>query len=113
MNRSSARPQRAVLLSVVGLGLGLFAACGGGTPVTAAEPVSGREVFEQQCAVCHGQQGEGGVGLRLAGGSVVAKFPRIEDQLTFVRSGKGTMPAFGGSLTAEQLRAVVEYTRTL
>jgi mono/diheme cytochrome c family protein len=75
--------------------------------------VSGRDVYEQQCAVCHGPQGEGGAGLRLAGGSVVARFPRIEDQQTFVRSGKGAMPAFGGSLTAEQLRAVVEYTRTL
>jgi mono/diheme cytochrome c family protein len=113
MNRTSERPQRAVFLGVVALGLGMFAACGRGTPVTAAEPVSGRDVYEQQCAVCHGVQGEGGVGLRLAGGSVVAKFPRIEDQQTLVRSGKGAMPAFGGSLTAAQLRAVVEYTRSL
>jgi cytochrome c len=28
----------------------------------------GREVFEQQCAACHGAKGEGGVGDRLAGG---------------------------------------------
>ena len=44
---------------------------------------------------------------------MVARFPRIGDQLTFVRSGSGTMPAFGGVLTADQLRAVVEYTRSL
>jgi mono/diheme cytochrome c family protein len=28
----------------------------------------GREVFEQQCAACHGAKGEGGVGDRLVGG---------------------------------------------
>jgi cytochrome c len=28
----------------------------------------GREVFDQQCAACHGAKGEGGVGDRLAGG---------------------------------------------
>ncbi len=28
----------------------------------------GREVFEQQCASCHGDKGEGGVGDRLVGG---------------------------------------------
>jgi mono/diheme cytochrome c family protein len=28
----------------------------------------GREVFDQQCASCHGAKGEGGVGDRLAGG---------------------------------------------
>jgi cytochrome c len=28
----------------------------------------GREVFAQQCAVCHGDNGEGGVGDRLVGG---------------------------------------------
>jgi mono/diheme cytochrome c family protein len=28
----------------------------------------GREVFEQQCASCHGDKGEGGIGDRLVGG---------------------------------------------
>ena len=28
----------------------------------------GREVFDQQCAACHGEKGEGGVGDRLVGG---------------------------------------------
>jgi S-disulfanyl-L-cysteine oxidoreductase SoxD len=28
----------------------------------------GREVFDQQCAACHGDKGEGGVGDRLVGG---------------------------------------------
>src|SRR5260370_17258989 len=28
----------------------------------------GHEIFDQQCAACHGAQGEGGVGDRLVGG---------------------------------------------
>src|SRR5258705_9362733 len=28
----------------------------------------GREVFDQQCAACHGAKGEGGIGDRLVGG---------------------------------------------
>jgi cytochrome c len=36
-------------------------------PETAASPYR-REVFEQQCAACHGEKGEGGVGERLVGG---------------------------------------------
>jgi mono/diheme cytochrome c family protein len=28
----------------------------------------GREVFDQQCAACHGDKGEGGIGDKLAGG---------------------------------------------
>src|ERR1700693_6574551 len=28
----------------------------------------GREVFDQQCAACHGEKGEGGVGEQLVGG---------------------------------------------
>jgi mono/diheme cytochrome c family protein len=37
----------------------------------------GREVFEQQCAACHGAKGEGGVGDRLVGGqgTIASKKP--------------------------------------
>jgi cytochrome c len=36
----------------------------------------GREVFEQQCAACHGAQGEGGVGDRLVGGQGTLATPK-------------------------------------
>jgi cytochrome c len=35
----------------------------------------GREVFDQQCAACHGAQGEGGVGDRLVGGQSTLATP--------------------------------------
>jgi cytochrome c len=36
----------------------------------------GREVFDQQCAACHGARGEGGVGDRLVGGQGTLATPK-------------------------------------
>jgi S-disulfanyl-L-cysteine oxidoreductase SoxD len=36
----------------------------------------GREVFDQQCAACHGEKGEGGVGDQLVGGQGTLATPR-------------------------------------
>src|SRR5215831_1302295 len=41
---------------------------GSGLPPGTGTVSQGREVFAQQCAACHGEKGEGGVGDRLAGG---------------------------------------------
>jgi mono/diheme cytochrome c family protein len=90
-------------------------------------PVDGQAIFAQFCATCHGQNGSGGVGPAMVGGAETRQFPNIEDHVAFVRdgskpgvaygtSGRGTggMPPRGGvQLTEEQLRAVVEYERTL
>ena len=36
----------------------------------------GREVFDQQCAACHGAKGEGGIGDRLVGGQGTLAMPK-------------------------------------
>ena len=77
---------------------------------TGALPATGAEIFAAHCAGCHGASGGGGTGPRLAG-KVQDDFPDIEDQIAFVSKGKGGMPSFGGTLSAADLRAVVEYTR--
>jgi cytochrome c len=41
---------------------------GSGLPPGSGTVSHGREVFAQQCAACHGEKGEGGVGDRLVGG---------------------------------------------
>src|SRR5258708_9682150 len=41
---------------------------GSGLPPGSGTVSHGREVFEQQCAACHGEKGEGGVGDKLVGG---------------------------------------------
>ena len=41
---------------------------GRGLPPVSGSVTRGRDVFAQQCAACHGDKGEGGVGDRLVGG---------------------------------------------
>jgi cytochrome c551 len=64
-------------------------------------------------ASCHGADGGGGFGPQLSGGAAAKRFPDVADQIKFVTNGSGSMPSFGGRLSAKQLRQVVEYTRTL
>src|ERR1700746_3717702 len=41
---------------------------GSGLPPGSGGVSHGRDVFVQQCAACHGEKGEGGIGDRLVGG---------------------------------------------
>jgi mono/diheme cytochrome c family protein len=72
----------------------------------------GAQIFQSNCASCHGANGEGGIGPKLAGGAVVTDFPYEQNQIAFVTKGRGGMPAFGGTLSPQQLKQVVDYTRT-
>ncbi|MEA2717202.1 MAG: hypothetical protein QOI99_1519 [Actinomycetota bacterium] len=102
----------------------------------ASGPASGAEIFHTiaGCQNCHGAAGEGGVGPKLAGGEVSKTFPTEQDQIDFVTKGSapikgqpygdpareggqhiaksGGMPTFGGQLTAEEIKAVVEFERS-
>lgn len=91
-----------------------------------SEDASGQDIFNQMCATCHGAGGAGGSGPAMQGGSTVDQFPDVAEHEEFVKSGStpgqpygtsgqgtGGMPAWGGSLTDEQISAVVEYERSL
>jgi mono/diheme cytochrome c family protein len=73
---------------------------------------AGAAIFASRCAGCHSADGGGGFGPALRGGIVVTHFPNAADQVAVVTKGRGSMPSFEDSLTAEQIAAVVEYTRT-
>ena len=76
----------------------------------------GDEVYNEQCASCHGAQGEGGVGPALNDRDLL-KSTHDDVFFSLVRSGvPGTqMPAwsidFGGPLTDEDVRDVVAFIR--
>jgi len=72
----------------------------------------GWQVYKDHCATCHGPDGGGGAGPKLAG-TVVADFPNIGDQITVIENGKGAgaMPAWKGTLSTDEIEAVAEYTR--
>jgi mono/diheme cytochrome c family protein len=82
-------------------------------PVPAAGTANaGASIFATRCASCHGADGGGGYGPALGSGIVVERYPNPADQVAVVQNGRGSMPSFAGSLTPEQIQAVVDYTRT-
>ena len=72
--------------------------------------VSGADVYQESCAVCHGGSGEGGTGPSLVG--VDERLTR-DQQIRIVRDGRGRMPAWDDELTAEEIEAVVDHQRTV
>jgi mono/diheme cytochrome c family protein len=90
----------------------LVAACGSGSSgedaPTNAQLVKGQAVFAQQCARCHGADGSGGRGPRLAG-RLHEIFPDEATMAHFVENGGGGMPRFGETLSKEDLAAVAAY----
>jgi mono/diheme cytochrome c family protein len=85
-------------------------------PGSVAGASRGAQIFAANCATCHGASGEGISGPKLAGGVVVRDFRNEDEQIAVVTNGRrgsaGTMPSFKGDLTPEQIKQVVEYTRT-
>lgn len=86
-----------------------------GTPTTqveAAGGIDGGAIYGQSCAGCHGGDGSGGIGPRLAG-TMVAKYPDPADQIAVVTDGRRGMPSFESRLSTEEIAAIVEFTRTV
>jgi len=100
-------------------------------PTTEASLARGRQVFEINCAVCHGLSGQGGNGPT-ANGIVGRRWPVLIPNFHFVEgkdnrvpmmpdgeffevitNGKGTMPAYGARITPADRWAVVQYIRVL
>ena len=87
------------------------------------------------CARCHtpgwsagqpGVTGQGAFGWNLTGGATNSHFANEQDMIAFVKAGSkngaryglqgqgtGKMPGFGHVLSDEQIKAVVEYVRSL
>lgn len=105
------------------------------TPVDEGGPLAaGADLYvSAQCAGCHGNAGQGGVGRPLAGGEVVLTFPEWQGHYEYVLLGSseftgpigdpdrpggahiagdfGNMPGFGETLSTVELLEVVLYER--
>ena len=93
-----------------GTGTGEEASGDGSTGEDGGDGVSGADVYQESCAVCHGGSGEGGTGPSLVG--VDERLTR-DQQIRIVRDGRGRMPAWDDELTAEEIEAVVDHQRTV
>jgi mono/diheme cytochrome c family protein len=75
---------------------------------------AGKKVFQQQaqpsCALCHSLNDAGSSGE--IGPRLDDLKPTQEQVINAVTGGVGIMPAFGDSLSAEQIKAVAHYVST-
>ncbi len=105
---------------VLAVTVGVFAALAVAVavPATAGESGdedAGRRVFQANCAMCHGGDGSGMMGMHPSLRGAVDRLTREGVEVT-IRNGRDTrppMPAFGGRLSDEQIDDVIAYIGSL
>jgi mono/diheme cytochrome c family protein len=82
--------------------------------VTGPVPLHAPEIFRDICARCHGPAGEGGLGPTLRGSEFTARYndQQLNDVINLGHEAT-PMIAWGEILTAEQIRELVTYIRSL
>jgi len=82
-------------------------------PAISSAAVEGRQVFDAQCAWCHGNEGEGGMGPNLRGSLRHAtSLASIVDIVTNGLPGTD-MPGFRSPLTERSIRQTAAYVQSL
>jgi mono/diheme cytochrome c family protein len=79
---------------------------------------SGEATYKAKCQSCHGAQGVPNPGIAKAMGVKPASDPSVKSlseaqMITDTTNGKGKMPAFKGKLSDAEIKASVDYFRTL
>lgn len=102
-----------------GMGVLAMAAWMAAASLPGADEVLGQKVYESKCASCHGKDGKGDTragkmtntpDITAASWKQGTSAAELEKTL---KEGLGKMPKYEGKLTAEELKAVIEYTRKL
>jgi len=70
----------------------------------------GQNLYGQNCVPCHGLQGIGGVGPKLAGNQVLTDAPRFWET---VLNGRGGMPSWGTILSGQEIADIHSWLQTL
>lgn len=70
----------------------------------------GQRLFSQYCAVCHGSQGEGRIGPKLAESNSLRNAPNSISVIIHGRPEHG-MPAWGAQFSDEEIAAIVTFIR--
>ena len=76
-----------------------------GAFLAAADPPNGERLYAQACVLCHGEDGKGGHGA----GAPLDAIDDLGAAVRTIESGRNTMPPFGITLSAAQIRDVSAY----
>jgi mono/diheme cytochrome c family protein len=76
---------------------------------------AGDAIYKANCQSCHGSSGTPNAGIaKMMDVKPASEYKGSEkDQIDAVKNGKGKMKAFSGKLTDDQIKAAVDYFRTL
>ncbi|HRD52198.1 MAG TPA: c-type cytochrome [Flavobacteriales bacterium] len=90
----------------------LAVACGSASAPSPAEDgaLKGAQLFKMHCELCHGANGK--LGFNEAKDLTASALTRAQ-MIAQVTNGKGKMMPYKNVLTAKEIEAVVDYTRTL
>jgi len=92
----------AVVLAMLALPLASFAAD------------QAADLFKSKCAMCHGPEGKGKMaGTKDLGSAEVQKASDADLTATITKGKPPKMPAYDSKLTADQIKSLVAYVRTL
>lgn len=83
---------------------------------TASSAESGADLFEQKCAMCHGENGTGKGKVPALSLAEVQQKSDADFKTAIekgVKTDMGMMPGYGGKLTPEQIDELVKYVRSL
>ncbi len=105
--RRRLRPLLVVPIAV--LFVPLAAACGGDDAPSGGS-ADGQTIYESNCARCHGPEGEGGQGPAIGNGEVEGHMS-LDEQIEVITDGRNSMPAWGDTLSEEEIEAVAVYER--
>ncbi|MCX4241063.1 c-type cytochrome [Paraliomyxa miuraensis] len=96
--------------------LALWLAGGCTQPAGPERPISGKQLYEQYCARCHGEAGIPTKDAPTASSLADAAFvERLSDEgiKGVIRAGRGQMPGFGDRFTDATLQVLVAHVRSL
>jgi mono/diheme cytochrome c family protein len=86
------------------------------TAPAASAADSSADLFEQKCAMCHGENGAGKKKVPALSSPEVQQKSDADFKTAIeagVKNDKGMMPGYSGKLTPEQIDGLVKYTRSL
>ncbi len=88
------------------------------SPASSQDAAAGAGVYKAKCATCHGADGSGntpvGKSLQVADLRSPDVQKKSDAELTqSINEGKGNMPAFKDALSADEIKSVLAYVRTL